>query len=100
MDEKVKAAKKTADGVPDSAARGLLPPFGRGAEIIETHSRARLDTDDFGRCVLRPVRDAVFFEALGSPDQSSLPDLESSTQLYTVAQTPKRQRAITAASEC
>lgn len=67
MDEKVKAAKKTADEAPDSTARGLLLPFGQGAEIIETHSRARLDTDDFGRCVLRPVRDAVFFEAVGLP---------------------------------
>ena len=67
MNEKVKAAKKTADGAPDATARGLLPPFGRGAEIIETHSRARLDTDDFGRCVLRSVRDAVFFEATGFP---------------------------------
>ena len=88
MDEKVKAAKKRADGAPDSTARGLLPPYGRGAEIIETHSQARLDTDDFGRCVLRPVRDAVFFEAPGSLDQSSLPQPKSNAQLYTVAVPP------------
>jgi len=52
MDEKVKAVKKTAD---------------EALEIIETHSHARLDPDDFGRCVLRSVRDAVFFEATGLP---------------------------------
>ena len=62
MDEKVKAAKNTADGAPDST------------EIIETHSRqfgnprfpdclARSDTDDFKRFVLRSVQVAVFFKA-------------------------------------
>jgi len=51
MDEKVKTVKKTADRASDSN------------EIIETRSHARSDTDDFGRFVLRAVRDAVFFEA-------------------------------------
>ena len=64
MGEKIKAMKKTADGSPDYT------------EIIETHSRgnqeipdfqdcrARSDTDDFKRFVLRSVQDAVFFKAV------------------------------------
>ncbi len=73
MDEKVKAVKKTADRALDST------------EIIETHSQARSDTDDFRRFVVAPVRDAVFFKADGFSRQGCPLDLKTDpAQLYVV----------------
>lgn len=53
--------KKTADVAPDSAE--IIETRSPGCSPLRPCRQGRSNTDDFGRYVLRPIRDAVFFKA-------------------------------------